>query len=105
MKVANSGEDYYSFGWVCSQAKKFDYQNVMQTLSALSVERLKAVLIKEQGVVGCNLSDGCLSLNMTGLEAAADSRIEFLTQDEFLAEQTSKILEAAFNLVADPQIV
>jgi G3E family GTPase len=98
VKVANSGEGYYSFGWVCSQAKIFDYQNVMQTLSALSVERLKAVLITEQGVVGCNLSDGCLSLNMNGLEQAADSRLEFLTQDKVLAQQTCKMLETAFDL-------
>jgi G3E family GTPase len=104
VKVANSGEGYYSYGWICAPTEIFNYKQVMQTLSPLSVERLKAVLITEQGVVGCNLSDGCLSLNITGLEEAADSRIEFLTQDKSLAEQTCKELEAAFGLVSDSQL-
>jgi hypothetical protein len=56
------------------------------------------VLITEQGVVACNLSDGCLSLNMTGMTEAADSRLEFITQDKKLAEQTCQFLEAALGL-------
>jgi hypothetical protein len=72
---------------------------VKDTLLSLSVERLNAVLITDQGVVGCNMSDGCLSLSMTGLEESADSRLEFITQDKELTEQTCKILEAAFGLV------
>jgi hypothetical protein len=72
---------------------------VKDTLLSLSVERLNAVLITDQGVVGCNMSDGCLSLSMTGLEESADSRLEFITQDKELTEQTCKILKAAFGLV------
>jgi G3E family GTPase len=98
IKIANNGQGYYSYGWICSPTKIFNYRNVMDTLTSLSVERLKAVLITEQGVVGCNLSDGCISLNMIGLEEAADSRIEFITQEKTLATQTCKILEAAFGL-------
>jgi G3E family GTPase len=100
IKVENSGEGYYSCGWICAPSECFDYQCVMDTLLSLSVERLKAVLITDQGVVNCNLSDGCLSVSMTGLEAPADSRLEFITHEKALAEQTCKILEAAFALVS-----
>jgi G3E family GTPase len=98
IKIKNSGEGYYSYGWICAPNICFDYQNVMNTLTSICVERLKAVLITEQGVVACNLSDGCLSLNMTGMTEAADSRLEFITQDKKLAEQTCQFLEAALGL-------
>ncbi|WP_158966210.1 GTP-binding protein [Paraglaciecola sp. L3A3] len=98
IKIANSAEGYYSYGWICAPSKIFDFKTVMDTFTPLAVERLKAVLITEQGVMTCNLSDGCLSVNMTGLAEAADSRIEFISNDKILAEKTCKILETAFEL-------
>jgi G3E family GTPase len=100
IKVENSGEGYYSCGWIRAPSECFDYQSVKDTLLSLSVDRLKAVLITEQGVVSCNMSDGCLSLSMPILEGSPDSRLEFITQDKELAEQTCKTLEAAFGLVS-----
>lgn len=100
IKVSNSGEGYFSYGWICSPTEVFDFHKVMSTLSALSIERLKAVLITNEGVIECNISDGCLSINNTGLEEANDSRLEFLTQEKEFAEQTCTILEAGFGLVS-----
>jgi hypothetical protein len=100
IKVENSAEGYYSYGWICAPTKIFEFKSVMDTLSPLSVERLKAILITEQGVLACNLSDGCLSVSMTGLEAAADSRLEFICPDIEIAEQTCHIIETAFDLVS-----
>ena len=100
IKVANKGEGYYSYGWICAPAKVFNYRCVIDTLISLSIERLKGVIITEQGVLACNLSDGCLSLNILGLEEAADSRLEFITQDKILAEQTCRIFESVFDLTS-----
>lgn len=99
IKVENSAEGYYSYGWICAPTKVFEFKNVMDTLSPLSVERLKAILITEQGVLACNLSDGCLSVSMTGLEDAADSRLEFICHDKSIAEQTCHTIETALGLV------
>ncbi|MEP1445969.1 MAG: GTP-binding protein [Paraglaciecola sp.] len=100
IKVENSAEGFYSYGWICAPTKIFDFKSVMDTFTPLSIERLKGVLITEQGVLACNLSDGCLSVSMTGLEEAADSRLEIISQDKELAEQSCKIIEAAFDLVS-----
>ncbi|GAB2702501.1 CobW family GTP-binding protein [Aliiglaciecola aliphaticivorans] len=98
IKVENSGEGYFACGWVCAPAELFDYQLIVDTLSGINVERLKAVFITQEGGVGCNFSDGVLRL--TTLDSAKDSRIEFLTQNKLLAEQTCKILESALGLSA-----
>ncbi|MFT2089684.1 CobW family GTP-binding protein [Paraglaciecola sp. 2405UD69-4] len=101
IKVANNGEGHYSYGWICSPNVLFEQQTVMDTLSSLAVDRLKAVLITPQGVITCNLSDGCLSINTLEIDDAADSRIEFITQDKQLAIQTCEKLETAFGLASE----
>jgi len=96
IKVENSGEGYFSCGWICATSNIFDYQLVIDTFSILSVERLKAVLKTEKGDVGFNLSDG--NLQLTTVNGAVDSRIEFLTRDKNVVEQTCKLLEDALGL-------
>lgn len=96
IKIENSGEGYFSCGWVCAPSKTFNYKHVVETLASLGVERLKAVMRTEQGEFGFNLSDG--ELIETRLEQAIDSRIEFLTQDQTLAKQTINKLESVFDL-------
>jgi G3E family GTPase len=51
IKIEHNGEGYYSCGWICAPGEFFDYQCVKDTLLSLSVERLKAILITNQGVV------------------------------------------------------
>lgn len=97
LKVENSGEGYYSCGWVCAPSQEFNYQQVVDTLLDLQVERVKAVLRTNKGPVTFNLSDG--DLNITMLDEAADSRIEFLTRNQALAAKTSELLEAEFDLI------
>ncbi|MEP4889506.1 MAG: GTP-binding protein [Aliiglaciecola sp.] len=98
IKVENSGEGYFSCGWICAPSTTFDHQHIVNTLSGVEVERLKAVFITDVGVLGCNFSDGVLRL--TNIENAQDSRVEFLTQDEVLAQQTCQMLEASLGLTS-----
>ena len=97
IKVENSGEGYFSCGWVCAASQQFNYQHVVETLSSLPIDRLKAVMRTERGAFGFNLSDG--DLVITHLDNATDSRLEFLTQDRVIAQQTSDNLKSAFNLI------
>lgn len=100
IKVANNGEGHYSFGWICSPTLIFNYKLVMDTLFTVAVDRLKAVIITEQGVLACNISDGCVSINIVAHEAD-DSRIEFITENEQLALQTSEKIETVFGLASE----
>ncbi|MEP2652363.1 MAG: GTP-binding protein [Paraglaciecola sp.] len=100
VKVANNGEGHYSYGWICAPTLIFNYKLVMDTLFTLTIDRLKAVLITEQGVLACNISDGCVSVNIVAQEAA-DSRIEFITDNQQIAQQTCETLEQAFNLTSE----
>ncbi|MFA3791111.1 GTP-binding protein [Aliiglaciecola sp. SL4] len=98
IKIENSGEGYFSCGWICAPSTIFEHQHIVNTLSGVDVERLKAVFITDQGVFGCNYSDGALRL--TKIDNAKDSRIEFLTQDKLLAQQTCEMLEACLGLTS-----
>lgn len=99
IKIANSGEGYYSYGWVCSANEVFDYQIAIDTFASLSIERLKAVLLTDRGAFGFNLNDGTLRTNQ--LDKALDSRLEFITRDSWQASQACKIVESTFGLAAD----
>lgn len=79
VRVDNQGEGFVSFGWVFSPSHTFDYQTVMSTLSCLDVERLKAVMITEQGVFVFNFADGVLSQHE--IDETNDSRLEFIAPD------------------------
>ncbi|MDU0353731.1 GTP-binding protein [Paraglaciecola aquimarina] len=98
IKIENSRDGYYSYGWICAPTERFDFNTVMDTFSPLAVERLKAVLITDKGIMACNLSDGSLSVNMSELNDAPDSRIEFICNDKQQAIQTCQLIESAFAL-------
>lgn len=99
VKVANNGEGYYSYGWICSKNEIFEYQTAIDTFTSLSIERLKAVLLTDRGAFGFNLNDG--TLRTTQLDYALDSRLEFITHNSALANQACKVVESTFGLAAD----
>lgn len=96
-KVENSAEGYYSCGWICAPTEIYNYRAVMDTLTSLSVERLKAVIITDQGVVSYNITDSVLQV--VELDEAFDSRIEFISQDQAVAEQICALFAIKFGLV------
>lgn len=67
IKIENNGEGYFSCGWVCAPNQQYAYKHVTETLTSISVERLKAVMRTEQGVFGFNLSDGDLEVTQLDL--------------------------------------
>ena len=91
--ISNKGEGFYSHGWMFSPSKVFDFESIMNLLTGIHVERLKAVFITEKGIFGFNKADDVLSC--IELDESEDSRLEIITSDEALAQKLPDLLEAA----------
>ena len=78
LKAINEGEGFYSIGWRFAPEKVFAHQKLSLLLTGLKVERMKAVMITDKGVVGYNLTlDG---LTETVLDKCSESRIELIAE-------------------------
>lgn len=97
MRVNNSGEGYFSRGWLCSAKQQFSYLKCQQVFQALTVERLKAVVITENGAMAFNIVDGMFEENH--LDSAEDSRIELISSDEKMADQFAQLIESELGLM------
>ena len=76
LKAINKGEGFNSVGWRFSPDKVFDRQKLILLLVELEVERMKAVIITNDGIFGYNLtSDG---LTEVELDECSESRIELI---------------------------
>ncbi|MDM7860442.1 GTP-binding protein [Alteromonas sp. ASW11-36] len=95
-KVANHGQGFFSYGWICSGQRKFELDKLKTLFGAIDTERLKAVMQTEQGTYGFNLADG--SLEVTQHTYDKDSRIEFLSDDEQQAIKIADQIEIELGL-------
>lgn len=80
VKHENSGEGYRSIGWRFLPEKRFDRRALYTCFTGLSVERLKAVLITNEGVFGYNLADNLVT--EVELDDCLESRIELILTAE-----------------------
>jgi G3E family GTPase len=77
LSAKNEGEGFPSVGWRFSPSKVFNYHKLFLLLSGLCAERMKAVLITDQGIFGYNLTpDG---LTEIPLDDCQESRIELIS--------------------------
>lgn len=90
-RFVNSGQSYFSRGWLCSRQMRFNYQTCHQLFKTIEVERLKAVLITDEGVISFNKDHE--TFHETRLENAFDSRIELITNNEKIAEELAMTIE------------
>lgn len=95
-KVANHGQGYFSFGWICSPERVFDLSTLKSVFSNIDTERLKAVMQTNRGSIGFNLYQG--QLDVTEISYTQDSRIEFLSINERQANQIADRIERELNL-------
>ncbi|WP_299803555.1 GTP-binding protein [uncultured Shewanella sp.] len=77
LRKTNQGDGFYSCGWVFDPSYEFDFDLLLALIKNLQVERVKAVMITEEGIAGFNGVDGELSI--VELDDAMDSRIELLS--------------------------
>ena len=96
LKVVNQGEGYYSRGWLCPATREFNYSHCLKLFKTLSLERLKAVVIADDGVYGFNIADG--SFTETRLERAQDTRIELISDNEKTADYLANLIETTLCL-------
>jgi G3E family GTPase len=82
----NEGEGFQSVGWRFSPDKVFNYQKLFALLTGLCAERMKAVFITDEGVVGYNLTSDALT--EIQLDDCLESRIEVIS------DRVDKSLEA-----------
>lgn len=72
----NQGMGYYSLGWLLAEDQVFDHQVLTQWLMMLDVERVKGLLITDQGTRVMNLRDQVFSEMPT--RSLSQSRIEII---------------------------
>lgn len=95
VRVDNAGEGFVSRGWLCASDMVFDYREWKQLIQDYDGERLKAVLITNQGVVAFNLIEGEFSEQI--LAQAEDSRIELITQSEEHAAHYASLIDSLLS--------
>ncbi|GGK73575.1 CobW family GTP-binding protein [Amphritea balenae] len=79
LRKDNQGEGYCSSGWVFSPEFEFSYNAIESLFMGLDVERLKAVMISDEGIFAFNLADSVLKVQ--ALDEVMDSRIEVIGQN------------------------
>ena len=76
VRKENSGDGYYSCGWLFAGDVQFDYQKAVKMLANLNVKRLKGLLKTNQGNCMFNDDDGVL--NVDSVVGSIDSIIEII---------------------------
>lgn len=87
----NQGQGYFSCGWAIHPSKVFALGPTFSWINGLACDRLKAVLITDQGIVAINLADGVVK--MLELDECDDSRIEIIHQQELNWDELREQLE------------
>ena len=93
ISLRNEGEGFYSHGWAFSSDHLFSLRLVLSTLQTINAERLKAVLITDEGIVGINAVGN--EFDYFELDDADESRIELITADKDLADRLPDIIQNA----------
>ncbi len=97
LRRENSGQGYYSCGWMFQPAIQFDFNQLFGWMTGLPVVRAKAVMNTDQGIYMFNAEDGVLSvkpLMMDGEPELLDSRIELIDNQPLAADDLEQTLLA-----------
>ena len=81
MRLSNNGEGFSSHGWLFDAGYVFDKQSVELLLQSTDAERVKAVVITDQGSFGYNIADK--QMTVLALETLDDSRVEIIANESF----------------------
>lgn len=95
VRKENTGQGYFSAGWLFSEAAVLNYDQLYSYFSGLDTDRLKAVVKTDKGVYGFNALNGVLTI--TPLQEAIDSRIEFIHSKKLNWDEIEQVLLAALG--------
>ncbi|MGF1910852.1 GTP-binding protein [Vibrio kasasachensis] len=87
----NKGQGYFSCGWLFGAEYEFDFDALFSMLSALTAERVKAVINTDQGCYAFNVAGGIVSVNQMGL-TGFESRIEVIDSQPLPWDQLEQVL-------------
>lgn len=91
IRKENKGQGYFSCGWLFGAEQVFDFDQMFSMLSALTAERVKAVINTDQGCYAFNVSNGVVSVNQMTLEGF-ESRIEAIDSQLMPWQQLEDVL-------------
>ncbi|WP_341665485.1 GTP-binding protein [Vibrio sp.] len=97
LRRENSGQGYYSCGWLFSDQVEFCFDELLSMLSDLSAERIKGVMKTDKGVMTLNISHGVVSVSEASV-SAKESRIEVIDSQKLPWEQLDIILQQLAGL-------
>ena len=97
LRRENSGQGYYSCGWLFSEQVEFCFDELLSMLSDLSAERIKGVMKTDKGVMTLNISHGVVSISEASM-SAKESRIEVIDSQQLPWEQLDAILQQLAGL-------
>lgn len=78
-RIDNAGDGFFSRGWVFDRGWTFDADKLSAHLASAPAERIKGVLVTDQGITAYNKADGVLT--QSSLQSCDDSRIECISAD------------------------
>ncbi len=85
----NHGEGYFSKGWIFSDKYIFNYKQLFDLITALTVTRVKGVVLTEQGSYTFNKTGSELSCNQ--VSKVRTSRVELIDRDENVLNNITSI--------------
>ncbi|MDN3616845.1 MAG: CobW family GTP-binding protein [Vibrio gallaecicus] len=77
VRKENKGQGYFSCGWLFGAEHKFDFDQLFSMLSALTAERVKAVINTDQGCYAFNVANQVVSVHEISLDGF-ESRLEVI---------------------------
>lgn len=97
LRRENSGQGFYSCGWLFQPYIRFDFNQLFGWLSGLALVRVKAVMNTDQGVFMFNSEAGVLSVNQLPIDSErdlSDSRIELIDDHRIPVNELEDVLLA-----------
>lgn len=91
VRKENKGQGYFSCGWLFGAEYQFDFDELFSMLSALTAERVKAVVNTDKGCYAFNVANQVVSVNALSLEGF-ESRLEVIDSQLMPWEQLENIL-------------
>ncbi|MGF1696455.1 GTP-binding protein [Vibrio lamellibrachiae] len=97
IRKENKGQGYFSCGWLFGAEHKFDFDELFSMFSALTAERVKAVVNTDQGCFAFNSANGVVSVNEISLDGF-ESRIEVIDSQPLPWDQLEGVLIKLANI-------
>lgn len=88
----HQGQGYHSCGWAIHPSQVFSLATLFNWINGLTCDRLKAVVITDEGLVALNMAEGVVK--MLELDECDDSRLEIIHSDALDGENLERELAA-----------